>query len=150
MRRSDPDGIALIVAGRRNGGVLFTVGLVLTMLKPQIGALLLVAASVLFFFRNSDNLLALTIICVLAFGGLHSYDVTLALGLVPLVTTPLLFVGLLLLFRPGNLANVIPVPQDSWIFQGSIYATFAILILLLAWLSPITALRAGGRGDQGE
>ena len=120
------------------------------MLKPQIGALLLVAASVLFFFRNSDNLLALTIICVLAFGGLHSYDVTLALGLVPLVTTPLLFVGLLLLFRPGNLANVIPVPQDSWIFQESIYATFAILILLLAWLSPITALRAGGRGDQGE
>lgn len=90
-------------------------------------------------------LLQWSIVLILLMSGLHTYDLALALCLLPFATAGswrgwVMLAGAVLVFRPPTLALMLPVGAlDSDIFLGSFHATIALILFACA------ALPASGR-----
>lgn len=238
-------GVAFFVAGvRRNLSVLVMLGLVLTMLKPQVGVLLLVVAgldrhtrapaalalmalalaalpgvvsvglaetiagfaaqlgaynstgavanlpehlvglqkilSLLHIEISStplilaalvglviahvlgvgqDGLLLLAVLAALFATGLHTYDLTLVLTVLPFAAglgrpaMAVCLVGFALIARPGNLAAILSAGSvDSTIFPGSLHATVGLVLIGLALVPTLVSAqhRSGGAETTGS
>lgn len=116
----------------------------------DVSSLILILISVFliaiakFFYKDGPQTLHITILLALLGSGLHTYDLTIIICLIPFIVlygwrVVFYIVGFLLIVRAGNLASVLSIPAfDSEIFPGSIHATLGLVLFTIAGLGVRT------------